>query len=319
MLAVDVGGTGSRAVVVSDGEHRVSGPPLRVVDGRVRIEEVLDSLDAQLPRANHSFDAVVVGAAGVMALGDPAGILQYAARLWPARRTLVASDIVTSHFAVWHGGAGAVVAAGTGVTGLGTDFDTVWHRSDGWGQRLGDEGGGAWIGSRGLRAALRAVDRRPHGSDMLKRAAEERWGDLRGLPHELESAANPATFFASFAPAVVEAAVAGDLPSVRILASAGERLADTAVSVLSPGLPQRVALLGGVSDIGELVTRPFLEAVERRRPEAKAVVATAKPLDGALLLARSVLAGAAPASNPPYITSSQSALDTTPGTTQGES
>ncbi len=81
---------------------------------------------------------------------------------------LVSDDAVTAHLGALGGEPGVVIVAGTGAIALAVD--EVAARADGWGTRLGDDGGGYWIGRAGLAAALRAHDGRGGSRELLARA-----------------------------------------------------------------------------------------------------------------------------------------------------
>src|SRR5699024_6865381 len=106
---------------------------------------------------------------------DPTAVHAALRSIAPCATTVVCSDAVTALASVHGLVGGGVVAAGTGVIGFGGDFRGIWRRVDGWGHVLGDEGGGAWIGTQGLRAALRAHDGRRAGSEALRALAEKQF------------------------------------------------------------------------------------------------------------------------------------------------
>lgn len=300
LVAIDIGGSGSRALMSEGRDGSARGPALSVSAGQLELGAVIDALADGLPEAPEGIAAVAIGTAGLLGLGDPAEIAARVRARWRADRIVVASDAVTGLLGAWGEQGGAIVAAGTGVVGLGTDLRGIWVRSDGWGHLLGDLGGGAWIGARGLDAALRRVDGRRGGSEPLLSAVRERHPDPAELPSAVRAAENEATFLASFAPAVVAAASAGDEVAIGILVAAAGHLAETAVSVLAPGVPERLALIGGLVAIGEPLTAPFVVAVSARRPDLELVVGSGSALEGARQLARQAADGRA-VSHPPFV------------------
>src|SRR6185437_5862961 len=207
-------------------------------------------------------DEVILGAAGAFAAPDAARALgQALLASLPAQRVAVTSDAITAHAGALNGQPGVVLIVGTGVVALAIDADSALRTSDGWGPWLGDEGGGAWIGAAGLRAALRAHDGRGPATTLLG-AARARFGAPRSWPAQLTDAAA----LASFAPDVL---AARDDPAARaIVGAAAEALAATARAV--GGGP--VALVGG------------LAGVEALRAKLDVVPAAGDALDGALRL-----------------------------------
>lgn len=300
LLAIDIGGSGSRIRLVGARHADATGPALAVHAGRPDYGSVLESLAAEVPD-RQVIEVVAIGAAALLSLGDPAELAQLAGRHWPGARIVVAPDVVAGLIGAWGLEGGAIVAAGTGSIGLATDFDEIWLRSDGWGHLLGDAGSGAWIGARGLEAALRRHDRRAGGSEPLLVAARELLGEPERLPRLARSAPNEATFLASFAPSVVAAAESGDDIATRILHEAGWLLAETATSLLVEGVPHRVALVGGVAAIGDLVTSSFERRVAAARPDAEVVIGNGEVLDGVEALAGHVHAGTITRSRPRYL------------------
>lgn len=301
VLAIDIGGSGSRLLAADGDDRRVSRRPHVVADGRADHAEVVAELAAALGPVQGPVAAVAVGAAGLLAHGDVPAVAAAITSAWPGAVAVIASDAVTAAAAAWGDEGGAVVAAGTGVVGLGTDFAETWLRSDGWGHLLDDAGGAAWIGTRGLRAALRALDDRPGGSAALLAAVEAQIGDARRLPDVVRSAANPATALAAFAPAVTTAARSGDGAARAIVQAAARELADTGLSVVRDGIPPRLALVGGLAAEPE-IAEGFAERVRERRPDIALAVGSATPLDGALALARRAAYGDPLPSHPPFLT-----------------
>jgi N-acetylglucosamine kinase-like BadF-type ATPase len=200
-------------------------------------------------------------------------------------RVVVAADAVTAHLGALRGQSGAVVVAGTGVVALGTDYVDHWNRVDGWGHLLGDDGGGAWIGMLGLRAAFRSLDGRPGGSPELCALAAERFGPLRELGMQLYTSADRAGRLASFAPDVIQAAAQNEPIASDIVDSAGEHLA-TAAATAAHNVAPRVACSGGIFDASEAINASFGHHMAHVAPGVEVVPTLGTPLDGATALAR---------------------------------
>lgn len=300
VLGVDIGGSGSRALLRADATHAASGDPVRIVDGGLSVSGALDSLAAQLPDIEEELEAVAVGMASMVAFGDPAALFEQVRRRWRCRRLLLASDAVTALVSVWGVEGGAVVAAGTGVVGLATDFADRWVRVDGWGHHLGDAGGGAWIGARGLQAALRAADGRAGGSTLLLEKAEAAFGSASGFSAMVSRAPSPARALAGFVPAVAAAASEGDGVAAGILSSAADELAATAAAAAAGARPPRVALVGGLTAIHPLVSR-FEVSLKRLVPGVQITAGGTAPVQGALALAEAAAGGGAIRAHPPYL------------------
>ena len=298
VVGIDLGGSGSRIAIVGERRTEFDAPPFAVVGGHARHAHAVRAL-ARRAEVREPIDAVAVSAAGLISLGDPSELGSAIADLWPNASVLIVSDAVAAVMGSWDLAGGAVVAAGTGVIAFATDFRHVWSRSDGWGHLLGDDGGGAWIGGRGLAAALREVDGRPGGSPRLLEALREEFGEPLRVPDALRSASNPAAVLASFAPSVSAAALQGDRVAGTIIVAAARELAFTGVSVLGEPVPQRLGLVGGLSR-DPVIAEAFVARIHELRPDLTVAVGSGTPLDGAVALAQHATAVEL-TSRPPYL------------------
>ncbi|MDR7276086.1 BadF/BadG/BcrA/BcrD ATPase family protein [Catenuloplanes atrovinosus] len=294
VAGIDVGGSGVRARAVCDGRvvAETSAPgPVRIsgADLAPVITELLRPL---------SPDVVVIGCAGVATFGPALRDPLLAAVTAP--RVAVCSDLLTAYAGGLgltagalreDGGAGVVLAAGTGAVAFGGAPSTGWRRADGWGHLLGDDGGGGWIGRAGMRAALRAVDGRPGGSAPLLELLRARAGEPAAVVADLTGRADRAGVLAAFAPSVAEAA-ADDPVAASILAEAAGHLADTARAAAGSGA-RDVAVTGNLVRPGGRLAGLLERACRARGLEARAGAGT--PLDGAVTLASALGRGDVPA------------------------
>ncbi|WP_426998527.1 N-acetylglucosamine kinase [Pseudarthrobacter sp. N5] len=171
----------------------------------------------------------------------------------------VLSDATAAHLGALHRKPGTVLIVGTGAVAFSFDTTGTLHRADGWGPLLGDRGSGRWIGQQGLQTVLEAFDGGPATSLSAHAAAlvtspelvESPAGTVSPaqLPAWLATHPNPSRAMASFAPAVLAEAEAGDAVARGIVDEACRILTVTVAralgAVLGSELP-RVALLGGV-------------------------------------------------------------------------
>jgi N-acetylmuramic acid 6-phosphate etherase len=265
ILAIDLGKTSCR---VAAGGRRAEGPgaPGLAAPGGVRAAEAAILAVARELGPAEEIDEVIVGAAGALAAPDAAGALGDAllASL-RAQRVAVTSDAVIAHAGALDGKPGVVLIAGTGVVALAIGADGALRIADGWGPWLGDEGGGAWIGAAGLRAALRAHDGRGPSTTLLD-AARARFGVPETWPAQLTGSAA----LASFAPDVLTAE--GDAAALAIVGDAAEALAAT-TRAAGDG---PVAMIGGLAGV--------LAGVDVLRERLDLVPAAGDALDGALRL-----------------------------------
>ncbi|MEL3949898.1 N-acetylglucosamine kinase [Streptomyces sp. LNU-CPARS28] len=302
VLGVDSGGSGLRAALgVPDG-LRAPAPvrfaePVRTGPRGIDAAHLREQLAPMVRQLLADVDggrlvAVAVGAAGMATLGDdlrdrlPSALTE----LFGVRRVALAADAVTAYAGALGQRPGAVVAAGTGLIGLGTDL-TEWRRTDGWGHLLGDCGSGAWIGRAGLEAAMRDFDGRRGGSAALRARAEEMFGrPLSGLPGQLYPRPDRTAVLAAFAPEVGRCAADGDPVAVRVLREAAGHIADAAAAACPPDGSCEVALTGGLLKLGDVLLDPLEAQLTERLPHARRVAAAGDPLDGAVRIAADLAA-----------------------------
>ncbi|MFP5070009.1 N-acetylglucosamine kinase [Pseudonocardia nantongensis] len=295
LLLLDVGKTGCRAALVEAGVRVASGQApgaggIAEADGPARALGAIAAATEGWPAP----DRIAAGLAGLASAPGRAGALAAGlrARFGAAVEVLLGSDMTLWHAGALGGAPGVVLAAGTGTVALGVDAGGRSARVDGWGHQLGDDGSGYAIGRAGLRAALRAQDGRPGGSNDLLARVRARFGDPDGVPARMYGAANPAREIAAFAPDVLAvAAVEPDADPVAagIVGRAATDLADAAAAAAHrlqlPARPtgvQPVACGGGLLAAGPVLTGPLDAALTARSLTRTTPLGDA--LDGARLL-----------------------------------
>lgn len=295
VVGVDVGGSGLRLQFTYAGQlssvHTAPGARIgeRGVDVATLVADAarLLSEGGVGPGTEVGIDAVCWSQRGLVYLSDPAQVVATVAAGLGAARTAVVSDAVASLVgALGAVRPGAVVAAGTGAVAFGSDFGSeatsIWRLVDGWGHVLGDRGSAAWVGLSGLRAGLRHHDGLPGGSERLLSLGESAFGPTSHWPRRVMTGANAPELLASFAPHVVEAAVAGDAVAVQICQEAGSSLAESLLSA-AVGIESPTFVATG----GLLNAEPVRAALESSVATAGASLtpAVGGALDGALILA----------------------------------
>jgi glucosamine kinase len=203
------------------------------------------------------------------------------------RRQLITSDLPAAYAGAIGLAPGAVLSVGSGTIALGADGHGRVNETGGGGGLLGDDGSAYWIGLRGLRQAWRTHTGRTGSGALLERATVQ-YGPVSGLPSRLRGSQNPVSDVASFAPAVAEAAAAGDRAAARILSEAADDLADMLHCVFTAAFPSP-GHAGRVSWSGRLLRLPalhelFAAAVRERLPSADLQPPEGTGLDGALRL-----------------------------------
>lgn len=309
ILAVDVGGSGLRAerveVTAAGGRSQTSetvgrfeGAGAAITPGGIDLEALVDDVQGFESRFRQRPDVVVWSMRGLLGLSDPEQVLRAVHSRLGAERTVVASDAVTSLVGALGGvRPGAVLAAGSGVVALATDFAEVWRMVDGWGHVLADRGSGAWIGLEGLRAALATEDGVPGGSALLHEAAILAWGEPRLWPRLVMTTPDAQARLAGLAPIV--AGLAGrDGVAAQVVARAVGHLADSLESAALCVSGAAVTAVGGLFLIPE-ISVAFEDEMRVRGIDLTAASGTA--LDGAVSLGRYVVDGGALAARAPYL------------------
>ncbi|HEX4213120.1 MAG TPA: BadF/BadG/BcrA/BcrD ATPase family protein [Candidatus Dormibacteraeota bacterium] len=287
IVGLDIGGTGTRAVAWSDGfqpAEAIGGAGNPAGIGLDAARRNLSGVLAELVDGA-SVDALCAGAAGADGAWANEQLTTLLSELVPGARVRVVND---GHLPLAAAGlsAGVVLIAGTGSIAYGRAGSGEEARAGGWGHLLGDEGSGYGTVKETIRSMLLARDEaRP--LSRVHRALLEATGceDPLDLLHRFHEHKEPDRW-AAFSGVVFEAAEA-DPEAARVIEGGAAELAASAQRVrdrLDPALP--VVLAGGL-----LLGQPVLEAAVRRRLGGTVVRLEARPVDGALRLARE-LAGA---------------------------
>lgn len=205
----------------------------------------------------------------------------------------IVGDVEIALDAVFQGGRGILVLAGTGSNVAARLADGSIQTAGGWGPMLADQGSGHWIGMEGLRRGFLARDER-RATGLLAAACS-----LWNLPQEdalIEFAnAQPAARYAArFAPSVVALAEQGDAIAADIVERGGRDLAMLASLLIERmrvaegalfTLP-RVAIAGSILAKVKRERDALKRGLAERYPEIAFVDAPSDPVLGALWHAR---------------------------------
>jgi N-acetylglucosamine kinase-like BadF-type ATPase len=283
-LAIDIGQTQARIRAVHDGSP---GRELEV-DGFAYGSNLLDSITRIVAECAEKLglsriDAVAVGSTGLHGrLPAVDGVLNRLHRTLGTTSIVLADDAVTAYLGARGDQDGVVVAAGTGMVGLGLGPAGA-ARVDGVGYLIGDEGSGWWIGRQGLVAALSAGDGRPNGSAALLDRLRIRFGAVADFPGTLAAEPSPVAVVASFAKDVADAAREGDAVAAGIWREAGEHIGGVigaAASGAGLGNAPQWTLIGRLSRADDLL-QPGLDArLAALVPLGSRVPPVGGPLDG---------------------------------------
>lgn len=138
---------------------------------------------------------------------------------------------------------GCVVSIGTGSF-LGRRANGVERLIGGWGLVLGDEASGAYLGRQLLKSSVHSVDR-TGASSRLTQDTLQKLGSTAAVV-AFAATATPKDF-AQYAPAIVDAAKAGDAVALRLMAQ-GAQYIEEILGHLGWREGERVCLLGGLAN-----------------------------------------------------------------------
>jgi N-acetylglucosamine kinase-like BadF-type ATPase len=171
ILGVDAGGTGTRAVLVSDGTLVA-----RFDDGPLNLLLHDDAFERLVLLVKESgATAAGLGLAGLRGAAEGRA-LQEKLSAATGVDIAVADDTEVALLGAFDGAPGIVVIAGTGSNAFGRDAAGRAARVGGHGFLLGDEGSAYSIANRALRAALHSHDGTGPKSAMLEDAVTATYG-----------------------------------------------------------------------------------------------------------------------------------------------
>ncbi|HEY6243385.1 MAG TPA: BadF/BadG/BcrA/BcrD ATPase family protein [Pyrinomonadaceae bacterium] len=281
VAGVDGGGTKTEAVIM-DADLRVIGEgrsgasnPLRVgiTNAAAAVREAIDSACAAAKVRRTDLEAAEVGLGG-------ARRKELRERM---RETLlplgihdleVVTDADIALYGATDGAPGLVVIAGTGSICCGMNARGKKFCAGGWGPVAGDEGAGAWIARRALRAIAWASDGR--GPQTLLTELACNYFHV-STADDLTTAIYAPTItnerIAGFGKDVVEAAKKKDPIAEGIILEGGRELGLAAVAVIKALQMEReefqIAYVGGVFRAsGEMILKPLKAEVQRVAPRA---------------------------------------------------
>lgn len=281
VVGVDGGGTKTHAVLL-DADFTVlaeghAGPsnPLRVgvVNAAAAIRQAIDQACevAQIRRTD--LIAAEIGLAGARRKELSARVREALLNLGIAE-IVVVGDADIALYGATEGEPGLIVIAGTGSICCGINARGRTYCAGGWGPIAGDEGAGAWIARRALRAIAHAVDGRGPATSLTEAACS--YFHVSD-PNDLSTAIYAPTItnerLAGFGKFVIDAAKAKDRTAREIVAEGGCELGTAAVAVIRNLKLERetfqVAYVGGVfKAAGELVLASMRESIKKVAPKA---------------------------------------------------
>ncbi|MBT4914653.1 MAG: hypothetical protein HOI62_04840 [Gemmatimonadales bacterium] len=231
VVGVDGGGTSTRAVVLDETGHemaRAEGPgAVATLDdpGAVSaavvsvVARALEDADVTLP-----VDVLWAGLSGAGRDDVQAAVRASLMEASLAERVFVGTDVEAAFSDAFPlAEPGILLIAGTGSILWARSPGAHMIRVGGWGQDMGDEGSGYWIGREALRSVAAAADGRGPETELTGKALVHSSGQEPGDLIAWAASASKSDI-AALAPAVTEVADAGDGVAERILSEAVEEL-----------------------------------------------------------------------------------------------
>jgi N-acetylglucosamine kinase-like BadF-type ATPase len=301
-LAVDVGGTSTRAVVVeADGTcvgYGAAGSGNPTSSGAAAaLSSILTAARASMDRCGliaADLAAVTVGIAGAGGATGPRLHAELVGAGLSENLTLEPDLLVAFHSGSI-AGEGYALVAGTGSAAVRVRDGRIEATCDGLGWLLGDGGSGFWIGHRAVLAASSALDDRGPPTDLVGRvlaqlgiengAARESSGRPSALQHLVTAVYQLRPIeLAGLAPVVFEAEAAGDAVARQIVEAAADALATTLAAVFVPDIAGPLVLSGSVLSKQPALAARIVESV-RTSGHDPTVIKVTDGLVGAVVLA----------------------------------
>ncbi len=298
ILAIDGGGTTTRCLAIDTGGVILGsgegGPSNHILSPwetvRESIGKVINGALEDASVGPGRVACISLGTAGVGAGGEGKEAIEDLAReILPAKKVTATGDMVIAFHGAIMGDCGVVANAGTGSVVYGRSPTGAYRQVGGWGHVLGDEGSAYDIAVRGLRAAARFSDGRGEFTrliDLIPPALD--MADMIQVAFKIYGLNMSREEIAALAKTVAEAAKEGDGVSRKILRSAAEEMALAAATAIRElGMEDRsvpVSYIGSVFGSGELVVRPFAEAITMICPRVHVLPPKFPAVIGAFIL-----------------------------------
>jgi N-acetylglucosamine kinase-like BadF-type ATPase len=306
VLGLDVGGTSTRAAVVSLTGERLGGgragggnPTSHGAERaaeqlRIALAAALTGLDPRRVRAG------VIGLAGAGRLLTDSATRSAFDRAWRDVGLTCPYETVGDALVGYASGAaepdGTILIAGTGAIAAEVRDLTLGRTADGHGWLLGDAGSGFWLGREGVRHTLAALDSATPPDRLGTLILTELLGSAEVAPRPRDTVdalvqavtRRPPVELARLAPLVLDAARAGEPPAAAIVAEAADRLTASVSRIRSADDASPIVLGGGLLTGDTPLARAVRPVLAARWPEAPLRDAGDGALAAAWLAARTL-------------------------------
>ena len=249
-MGIDGGGSKTKAVVVSESNGvlgtGISGPGNPLQGLEQALSSVIESAQLALVDANMadcSLDQVIAGV-GLAGVNLPIWFEKVNAWQHPFKAMHLTTDLRIACLGSHRGEDGAVIITGTGSCGYFTsgkrDFIVGGH-----GFPHGDKGSGAWYGFQAVHYVLLALDGLSKPT-LLSERLFAKFKVLNAVELVEIVAGKPASFYATLANIVFDAAEEGDVIAINIVKEGSEYINKVAGRLLA-AQPNRLSMIGGLS------------------------------------------------------------------------
>lgn len=283
ILGIEGGGTKTEWVVINGGDGTViTQGSLPASNLRLIADQALIELFSVMPS---DVDAVGAFLAGCALEEDRTRLRSLVAARWPNARIAVGSDRDSGLATAFHDGDGIVVIAGTGAAVHGRKGTQI-EKAGGWGQLLGDRGGGFDLARKGLRRVLTHYDLNqritPLAEEILRTLGLNQLSDLVGWAMRADKMS-----VARLAPAIFVAARHGEPEMLSTIQAGAAVLAEftRAVAQRLNMLDARVRLVGGLFTHHEEYVSLYKYRLSTLLPQATVDLCTESGALGAAWLA----------------------------------
>lgn len=281
VVGVDGGGTKTEAVIL-DAQQRVlgsglSGPsnPLRVgiTGAAANVREAIDNACANAKLRRGDLVAAEIGLAGARRAELRERMRETLSSIGVGEIEVV-TDADIALYGATDGAPGIVVIAGTGSICCGINSRGKRFCAGGWGPIAGDEGGGAWLARRALRAIAYASDGRGPKTLLTELAcAYFHVTTADDLTTAIYAPTITNERLAGFGRDVVEAAKRKDAAAYQIVVDGGTELGLAVAAVIRQLQMERdrfqIAYVGGVFRAsGDMILAPLKNEVKQVAPRA---------------------------------------------------
>ena len=284
-LGIDGGGSKCKAIIMN--EHNnilgtgLSGPANPTHGFEQTTHAIIESAMFALKAANLADVSLsdLIAGVGLAGVNLPIYFQQMQAWQHPFKQLFLVHDLSIACLGAHHTRQGAVIITGTGSCGFAC-IDDQEILIGGYGFPQGDQGSGAWFGLQVTQQVLLSLDGMKAPSLMNDRLLKQlACHDATALAEKI--AGQNATFYASLAPLLFNAAAQGDKTALVIVKEGANYINALAQTLLSKK-SVRLSLLGGIASS----LLPYLDVTVK--------VQLSEPLSapevGAILFARHALA-----------------------------